>query len=76
MLLDELELFLRGRALEQPLEFTQMPNAMSERQLAGGFDVGWRLFGGQLEKALQHPNALGAAVFHHGFGPVARVKTD
>jgi hypothetical protein len=76
MLLDELELVLRGRALEQAFEFTQVPDAVSGRQLAGGLHVGRGMFGGQLQEALQNPDALRAAVFHHGLGPVARVLTD
>jgi hypothetical protein len=76
MLLDELELVLRGRPLEQASEFTQAPDAMSDRQLRGGFDVGRDLFGGQLQEALQHANALRTAVLHHRFSPITRVPAD
>src|SRR5260221_1871724 len=76
MLLDELELVLRGGGLEQTLEFTQVPDTVSGSQLAGGLHVGRGMFSGQLQKTLQNPNALRAAVFHHGYGPVARVPTD
>ena len=37
--LDELELVLRGRSLEQALEFPQAPGAVSAGQLAGGFQL-------------------------------------
>lgn len=76
MLLEELELVLPGRSLEQVLEFTQMPDAVGGSQLAGGFDVGRRVFGGQLQEALQHAEALRTAVFNHRFGPVARVLAE
>ena len=76
MLLNELELVLRGWILEQAREFAQAPDTMREGQLAGGFQVGGGLFGGHLQKALQHPDALQAAVFHHGFGPVAGVRAN
>ncbi len=36
MLLDQLELVLRGGGLEQTLEFTQVPDTVSGSQLAGG----------------------------------------
>jgi hypothetical protein len=76
MLLDELDWVLPGRGLEQTLEFTQMPDPVSGRQLAGGFHIGRGMFGGQLQEALQHPDALRAAVFHHRLGPVARVPAN
>ena len=76
MLLDELELVLAGRSLEQAFEFPQMPDTVSGGQLAGGLHVGRGMFGGQLQEALENPDALRAAVLHHGFGPVTRVPSD
>ena len=76
VLLDKLELFLRGRVLEQALQFAQAPDAMRQGQLAGVFQVGGRLFGGQVQKALQHPDALDPALFEHPFGPGAGMRAE
>jgi hypothetical protein len=76
MLLDELELILSGRRMEQAFDVTQVPDTMGGCQLAGGFDVGRGVFGGQLQEALKNTDALGSPVFNHQLGPGAGLRAD
>jgi len=76
VLLNELELLLGGRVLEQSLQFAQAPDAMRQGQLAGVFQVGGRLFGGQVQKALQYPDAFDPALFEHPFGPGTGMRAE
>ena len=76
MLLGELKLFLGGRAAQEVFNFVQVPAAVSQRQFAGRFDIDRRVFGGQLQKALQHTNALRPAIFHHRLSPSAGMFSD
>ena len=61
---------------QQIFNFVQMPAAVGQSQLGRGFDVGRRVFGRQLQKALQDTNALRAAIFHHRFGPSAGMPSN
>ena len=51
MLLDQLELILPGRRMEQAFDVAQMPDAMGGSQLAGGFHIDRGMFGSQLVEA-------------------------
>jgi hypothetical protein len=58
MLLGKLELLLPARMLQEAFEIMQMTRTMDQRQFGGRFHIARRVFGRQLEKALQDPAKL------------------
>ena len=76
VLLNELELVLLNRRCQEAAQFVQVPHAVGRGQLTGGFDVGRSVFAGQLQKALQNPDALWPAITDHRFSPLAGVRAD
>jgi hypothetical protein len=73
---EELKLDDVDRLLDEPFEIAQAPGGVARGHLGGAFQLGDRMFFGQLQQTLHDPQPLRAALSPHLLGPSAGLRTE